>query len=63
MNCMQSLKKLVGQIFKMLEKTENPQIKGDCRQTDLKKGVDFITQKFYENEKDGREKDAIIVTL
>ena len=29
----------------------------------MAKGVEFITQKFDEYEKDRREKDAIIVTL
>ena len=47
----------------MLEKTEDRQIKGECKLTDLAKGVDFITQKFDEYEKDRREKDAIIATL
>ena len=47
----------------MLEKTEDRQIKGECQLTDLAKGVEFITQKFDEYEKDGREKDAIIATL
>ena len=63
MNCMQNLEKQVGQIFKMLEKTEDRQIKGECQLTDLAKGVEFITQKFDEYEKDRREKDAIIATL
>ena len=63
MNCMQNLEKQVGQIFKMLEKTEDCQIKGECQLTDLAKGVDFITQKFDEYEKDRREKDAITATL
>ena len=47
----------------MLEKTEDRQIKGECQLTDLAKGVEFITQKFDEYEKDRREKDAIIATL
>ena len=47
----------------MLEKTEDCQIKGECQLTDLAKGVDFITQKFDDYEKDRREKDAIIATL
>ena len=47
----------------MLEKTEDRQIKCKCQLTDLAKGVDFITQKFDEYEKDRREKDAIIATL
>ena len=47
----------------MLEKTEDCKIKGDCQLTDLAKGVDFITQKLDEYEKDRREKDAIIATL
>ena len=34
MNCMQSLEKQVGQIFKMLEKTEDLQIKGECQLSD-----------------------------
>ena len=63
MNCMQNLEKQVGQIFKMLEKTEDRQIKDECQLTDLAKGVDFITQKLDEYEKDRREKDAIIATL
>ena len=63
MNCMQNLEKQVGQIFKMLEKTEDRQIKGECQLTDLAKCVEFITHKFDEYEKDGREKDAIIATL
>ena len=52
MNCMQNLEKQVGQIFKMLEKTEDCQIQGECQLTDLAKGVDFKTQKFDEYEKD-----------
>ena len=40
---MQNLEKQVGQIFKMLEKTEDGQIKGQCQLTDLAKGVEFIT--------------------
>ena len=60
---MQDLEKQVGQIFKMLEKTEDRQIKDDCQLTDSAKGVDFITHKFDEYEKDGHEKDAIIVTI
>ena len=63
MNCMQNLKKQVGQIFKMLEKTEDRQIKGECQLTDLAKGAEFITQKFDEYENDRREKDAITATL
>ena len=63
MNCMHNLEKQVGQIFKMLEKTKDSQIKGECQLTDLAKGVEFITQKFDEHEKDRREKDAIIATL
>ena len=63
MNCMQNLGKQVGQIFKLLEKTEDHQIKGECQLTDLAKGVKYITQKFDKYEKDGREKDAIIATL
>ena len=47
----------------MFEKTEDRQIKGECQLTDLAKGVELITQKFDEYEKDRREKDAIIVTL
>ena len=60
MNCMQNLEKQVGQIFKMLEKTEDRQIKGECQLTDLAKGVELITQKCDEYEKDRREKDEII---
>ena len=60
---MQNLEKQVGQIFKMLEKTEDRQIKGECQVTDLAKGIEFITQKFDEYEKDRRENDAIIATL
>ena len=53
MNCTQNLEKQVGQIFKMLEKIEDCQIKGKCCQlTDLEKVVDFITHKFDEYEKD-----------
>ena len=63
MNCMQNLEKQVGQIFKMLEKTEDRQIKGECQLTDLAKGVEFITQKLDEYEKDRLEKDEIIVNL
>ena len=63
MNCMRNLEKQVNQILKMLEKTEDRQIKGECQLTDLAKGVEFITQKFDEYEKDRREKDAIIATL
>ena len=63
MNCMQNLEKQVGQIFKIRDKTEDCQIKGEYQLTDLAKGVDFITQKFDEYEKDRREKDSIIETL
>ena len=63
MNCMQNLEKQVGQIFKMLQKTEDRQINSECQLTDLAKGVDFITQKFDEYEKNRREKDAITATL
>ena len=63
MNCMQNLENQVGQIFKMLQKTEDRQIKGECQLIDLAKCVEFITQKFDEYEKDRREKDAIIATL
>ena len=63
MNCMQNLEKQVGQIFKMTEKIEDRQIKGECQLTDLAKGVEFITQKLDEYEKDRREKDAIIAAL
>ena len=47
----------------MLEKTKDRHIKGECQLTDLAKGIEFITQKFDEYEKDRREKDAIIATL
>ena len=60
---MQNLEKQVVQIFKMLEKTEDRQIKGECQLTDLAKGADFINLKFDEYRKDRREKDAIIATL
>ena len=63
MNCMRNLEKQVGQIFKMVERTEDRQIKGECELTDLAKSVEFITQKFDEYETDRREKDAIIATL
>ena len=63
MNCMQNLEKQIGQIYKMVKKIEDCQIKGKCQLTDLEKGVDFITQKFDEYEKYRREKDAIIATL
>ena len=63
MNCMQNLEKQVSQIFKMLEKTEDRQIKSESQLNDLAKGVDSITQKFDEYGKDQREKDAIIATL
>ena len=49
---MQNLEKQVCQIFKMLKKTEDCQIKGEYQLTDLAKGVDFITEKFDEYEKD-----------
>ena len=49
MNCMQNLEKQASHIFKMLEKTEDCQIKGEC-QCGLAKGVDFIIQKFDEYE-------------
>ena len=60
---MHNLERQVGQIFKMLEKTEDRQIKGEYQLTDMAKGVEFITQKFDEYEKDRREKDPIIATL
>ena len=49
---MQNLEKQLGQIFKMLVKTEDHQIKGECQLTHLAKGVNFITHKFDEDEKD-----------
>ena len=60
---MQNLEKQVGQIFKMFEKIEDCQIKGECQLTDFAKGAEFITQKFDEYEKDRREKYVIIATL
>ena len=60
---MQNLEKQVSQIFKMLEKTEDRQIKDESQLTDLAKGVEFINQKFDEYEKDRQEKDEIIATL
>ena len=63
MNCMQNLEKQVGQIFKMLEKTEDRQIKDRSQLTDLAKGVEFINQKFDEYEKHRQENDEIIATL
>ena len=63
MNRMQNLEKQVDQIFKMLEKTQDRQIKGECQLTDLAKGVEFITQKFDNYEKNRREKDEITATL
>ena len=63
MKYMQNLEKQVGQILKMLEKTEDRQIRGKCQLSDFAKGVEFITQKSDEYEKDRREKDAIIATL
>ena len=63
MNCTQNLEKQVGQIFKIFKKTEDCQIKGKYKLTDLANGVDFITQIFDEEEKNRREKDAIIATL
>ena len=63
MNCMHNLEKQVGKIFIMLEKTKDRHIKGECQLTDLAKGIEFITQKFDEYEKDRREKDEIIATL
>ena len=63
MNFMQNLEKQVGQIFKMLEKTEDRQIKGECQLTDLAKGVDFISQEFDEYEEDQHEKDTVNATL
>ena len=63
MNCMQSLEKQVSQIFKMLEKMEDCQIKSECQLTDLAKDFNFITQKFDDCQKDQPEKDATIATL
>ena len=63
MNFIQNLEKQVGQIFRMLEKTEDRQIKGEYQLTDLAKGVELINQKFDEYEKDRREKDAVIASL
>ena len=60
---MQNLEKQVGQISKILEKTEDCQIKGECQLTDLAEGVEFITQKLDEYEKDRREKHAVIATF
>ena len=60
---MQNLEKQVGQIFKILEKTEDRQIKGECQLTDLAEGVEFITQNLDEYEKDRREKDVIVATF
>ena len=60
MNCMQNLEKQVGQIFKMLEKTEDCQIKGERQLTHLAKGVGFEQDEY---EQDRREKYAIIATL
>ena len=60
---MHNLERQVGQIFKMLEKTEDRQIKGECQLTDLAKGVELITQKCDDYEKDRREKDEIIANL
>ena len=51
-----NLEKQVGQIFKMLENTEDRQIKGQCQLTDLAKDVDFVTQKFDDHDKYRREK-------
>ena len=45
MKCTQNLEKQVGQVFKMLEKREDRQIKSECQLTDLAKGVEFITPK------------------
>ena len=47
----------------MLEKTQDRQIKGECRLIDLAKFVDFINQKFDEYEEDRREKYTVIATL
>ena len=64
MNCMQNLKKQVGQVFKMLEKTGDRQLTINVNSLLIRqKGVEFIIQKFDEYEKDRREKDAIIATL
>ena len=63
MNCMPNLEKQFGHIFNMLEKSEDHQIKGEFQPTDFAKGVNFITQKFDQYEKDRREKDTIIATL
>ena len=63
MNCTQNLEKQVGQISKIFKKTEDCQIKGEYQLTDLAKGVDFTIQIFDEDEKNRREKDAIIATL
>ena len=63
MNCKQNLEKQVGQISKVLQKTEDRQTKGECQLTDLAKGVDLITETFDEYEKGRREKGAVIATL
>ena len=47
----------------MLKKIEGCQIKDECQLADLAKGVDFITQKSDEYDKDRREKDAETATL
>ena len=49
--------------FQNAREDRDRQIKGECQLTDLAKGVEFITQKSDEYEKDRREKDAIIVAL
>ena len=61
MTCMQNLENQVCQIFKMLEKTEDFQSKGECQVAHVRKCVDLA--KFDEYEKDRRVKDAITATL
>ena len=65
MNCMQSLEKQVGQIFKMLEKTEDRQIKGEYQLSDtsikprpviVKFARYSICEKVFKSKKNSRVK-------
>ena len=56
---MQNLEKQVGQIFKMLKKIENYQIRDKCQLIDLAKVVDFITQKFNLEKKNGQARTVL----
>ena len=60
---MKDLQAKMVEMFKLAQKTNESQIKGEQQLIDLTKSVKYISEQFDEYEKDRKEKEEIIKNL